>query len=272
VYLTEANSGWWRKSKQWQALPVVAFLYIAVAAATPELQELPLAERLGMDIARDERSKPNLIVPLLALKKGDRVMDIFAGGGYYSEILARLVGDTGEVLLHNNRGFRAWGINILNARFNDRQAPANITRYDREMKELGLAPESLDAAIMVMAFHDLYVVPTRYNGEKYVPVGKPADVDAFGAQILKALRPGGRFVVIDHAAADSMSRAEALQLHRIHEKYARAELERLEFDYVGRSDVLSNPADDYEAIVFDPHVKGHTDRFVLIFQKGPVKK
>lgn len=259
-------------SKRWQALPIVAFLHIAVAAAASGLEGLALSGRLSIDIARDEHSKPDLIVPLLKLKKGDRVMDIFAGGGYYSEILAAVVGHTGEVILHNNLGFRAWGINILNARFNDRQAPPNITRYDRELKNLGLASESLDAAIMVMAFHDLYVVPTRYNGEKYVPVGKPADVDAFGAQILGALRPGGRLVVIDHAAGDSMSRADALELHRLHERYARAELERLEFEYVGRSDVLSNPADDYEAIVFDPHVKGHTDRFVLVFQKGLGKK
>ena len=124
--------------------------------------------RLEADIARDEHSKPSAILPLLKLQPGDLVVDIFAGGGYYSELLAGIVGPDGEVLLHNNRGFRAWGVNLLEDRFNGRTF-ANITLHDREIADLDLGANTLDAAILVMAYHDMYVVPSRYNGEKYVP-------------------------------------------------------------------------------------------------------
>ncbi len=55
--------------------------------------------RLPADVARDARSRPDVTLPMLNLKAGDRVADIFAGGGYYSELLAAIVGAAGEVLL-----------------------------------------------------------------------------------------------------------------------------------------------------------------------------
>ena len=55
--------------------------------------------RLPTDLLRDKRSKAQVIIPLL---------------NYYNEPLAYVVGEQGQVLLHNNRGFKAWGINILN--------------------------------------------------------------------------------------------------------------------------------------------------------------
>ena len=70
--------------------------------------------RLPTDLLRDKRSKAQVIIPLLNLHPGDRVVDVFGSGGYYNEPLAYVVGEQGQVLLHNNRGFKAWGINILN--------------------------------------------------------------------------------------------------------------------------------------------------------------
>ena len=69
--------------------------------------------RLENDIERDQRSKPQAVIPLLDLETGDRVVDIFAGGGYYTELLAAVVGAEGEAILHNNSGFEQWGVNGL---------------------------------------------------------------------------------------------------------------------------------------------------------------
>jgi predicted methyltransferase len=222
--------------------------------------------RLPQDLVRDERSRPAAVIALLNIAAGDRVVDVFAGGGYYSELLASVVGDSGEVLLHNNQGFRAWGVNILNDRFTDRTID-NITQHDREIADLELGTHSLDAALLVMAYHDMYVVPKRYNGEKYVPVGHPADVEHFLQQIYRSLKPGARFVVVDHAAGDTTSADDAFELHRMHECFARTEIESRGFRFVESSDALRNPADDRSMIVFDSDVQGRTDRFVLAFEK-----
>ncbi len=222
--------------------------------------------RLPADLERDMRSQPESIIPLLNLTPGDRVVDLFGSGGYYSELLASVVGESGEVLLHNNRGFRAWGVNILNDRFKGRTVN-NITQHDREIADLDLGTEKLDAAILVMAYHDMYVIPTRYNGDKYVPIGPPADVEHLVEQIYRGLKPGARLVIVDHAAGSSTDMDDALELHRIHESFVKSDIEAYGFQYVGSCDVLRNPDDDRSMIVFDSDIRGKTDRFVLVFEK-----
>ena len=223
--------------------------------------------RLVQDVSRDARSKPQKVIPLLRLESGDRVADIFGGGGYYSELLASVVGDDGEVLLHNNDGFEAWGINGLNDRFAQNRNPGNIKRHTRSGINLDLESESLDGILIVMAFHDLYVIPKRYNGNEYVPVGKPANVEYFLKQIFLALKPGGRFVVVDHSADGKMDLETLTDLHRIEESFARQEIESAGFHFVESSEALRNPADDGTLIVFDLDVQGNTDRFVYAFEK-----
>jgi predicted methyltransferase len=222
--------------------------------------------RLPDDIARDSRSKPEAVIPLLHITPGATVVDIFGSGGYYSELLAGVVGASGEVWLHNNDGFEAWGINGLRDRFDKRDA-GNINRHTRSGINLDLGEETMDAAIIVMALHDIYVIPKRYNGEEYVPVGNPANAAYFLEQIYTALKPGSRFVVVEHAGDTMMESEEVFDLHRMNEAMARSEVESVGFRLVESSDVLRNPNDDRSMIVFDSDIKGQTDRFVLSFEK-----
>jgi len=226
--------------------------------------------RLEEDAARDQRSKPEAVIPLLNLQVGDRIVDLFAGGGYYTELLATVVGENGEAILHNNNGFEAWGINGLSDRFAPGRDPGNIVRHTRNGINLDLEAESIDGALIVMAYHDLYVIPKRYNGEKYVPVGSPANTKYFLNQILIALKPGGRFVVVDHAGDEKMDHDAIADLHRIKESFTHNEIEAAGFKFVDSADALRNPRDNRTMIVFDLDVQGKTDRFVLAFEK-PVK-
>ncbi|MCB1672601.1 MAG: hypothetical protein R3F41_17995 [Gammaproteobacteria bacterium] len=223
-------------------------------------------DRLPADIERDTRSRPEKIIPLLGIEPGDRVVDIFAGGGYYSELLARVLAPDGVAVLHNNMGFEAWGVNELTDRFY-RRDPGNIDRHTTNGINLDLPAESVDAALIVMALHDLYVVPKRYNGKEYVPVGSPMNVQYFLEQVFNALRGGGRFVVVDHAGEPGMDNDLVADLHRLNENFARTEIEARGFEFVTSSNALRNPADDRNRIVFDEDLRGRTDRFVLVFQK-----
>ena len=226
--------------------------------------------RLENDIDRDQRSKPQAVIPLLDLETGDRVVDIFAGGGYYTELLAAVVGAEGEAILHNNSGFEQWGVNGLTDRFASGRDPGNIVRHTRSGINLDLEANSLDGALIIMAYHDLYVVPKRYNGEEYVPVGNPANTEYFLQQVFDALKPGGRFVVVDHSGDATMVHDVVADLHRIKEEFTRVEVEAAGFNFVDSTDALRNPEDDRSMIVFDLDVQGKTDRFVFAFEKPTI--
>ncbi len=254
-------------------LAVLGFLTISqsLSAAAIDgaavLAAMNKQDRLPDDITRDARSQPQDVIPLLALETGDRVVDIFAGGGYYTELLASVVGRQGEALLHNNNGFEAWGINGLTDRFALGRDAGNIMRHNRSGINLDLGEASLDGALIVMAFHDLYVVPKRYNGEEYVPVGNPANTKYFLEQVFTALKPGGRFVVVDHAGDALMDHDVIADLHRIEESFVRSEIEDAGFIFVNSSEALRNEADDRSMIVFDLDVQFKTDRFIFAFEK-----
>ncbi len=240
-------------------------LFLVLIVGRPVVNaEFP--ERLQRDKQRDATSKPHLILPLLNLQSGSSVVDVFAGGGYYSELLAREVGFEGRVLLYNTEGFRLWGINDLNTRFDRRSLP-NIQQHTAPFTEPGLGEGSYDAAIMVLALHDLYVTPTQYDGERYVPTGEASGGQALLKHLHTALKPGSRFVVIDHVGDPDQPAREVLDLHRIHENFVIDEVVAAGFRFLESSGALRNPEDDHRAIVFDPHVKRKTDRFVLVFER-----
>lgn len=222
--------------------------------------------RLASDVKRDARSQPHKIIPLLNLTAGDRVIDIFGSGGYYSDLLARVLAEEGAAILHNNQGFEQWGSNILQDRYANGM-PDNVVVHTRSGINLDLEPASLDGALIVMALHDLYVIPKRYNGEAYVAVGPPANVAYFYEQLLAGLKPGGRFVVVDHAGEPGMEHEQTTDLHRIGEDYLREDIVAHGFAYLGSEAALRNPEDDRARIVFDEDLQGRTDRFVLVFEK-----
>jgi predicted methyltransferase len=95
----------------------------------------------------------------------------------------------------------------------------------------------------------------------------PADVPAFNKAVFAALKPGGRFVIIDHAAPDGTGLRDTDTTHRIDAAVVKADLAAAGFRFVGESQVLRNPADDRTKLVFDPSVRGKTDQFVYVFER-----
>ena len=118
-----------------------------------------------------------------------------------------------------------------------------------------------------MAIHDMYVIPKRYNGVEYVQVGEMANAQYLLQQVYFSLKPGGRFVVIDHAGNENSDNETVSELHRIMETFVREEIEKQGFQFLSSTDSLRNGEDDRSMIVFDLDVQGKTDRFVLTFEK-----
>jgi len=92
-------------------------------------------------------------------------------------------------------------------------------------------------------------------------------VPAFNKAVFRALKPGGRFVVIDHVAPEGSKLAATDTTHRIDPAVVKADMKAAGFRFVGESSALRNPADPHTNLVFDKSIRGHTDQFVLIYRK-----
>jgi predicted methyltransferase len=205
------------------------------------------------DRKRDEGRKPQQIIHFAGIKPGMRVLDIVASGGYYTEVLSHRVGEKGEVLSHNNK----FMLNVLEGRFkkemDDRLADdrlTNVTRFHKEFGEFGLKSE-VDAATMVLNYHDLYNFPEEKR-------------QAFLNEVKTALKPGGIFLVIDMEGNEG---PHDPKLHRLNSKIVKNEITAAGFTLADESSILANPNDDHKLVVFDPAIRGKADRYVFKFVK-----
>ena len=128
-------------------------------------------DRPAADHERDVRAQPAKVLTLLGARPGLHVIDYLAGDGYYSELLARVVGAKGQVTVYNNMGYAAYFGQNLFKRFADHRVP-NTAFKVVDIANLKLAPNSLDAALFVMAYHDVYYTPQGASG----PMGDPAQM------------------------------------------------------------------------------------------------
>jgi len=223
----------------------------------------PLAEavnnpaRSDADRQRDERSKPGQMMAFMGASPGMIVLDVFSGGGYYSELLSYVVGEDGQVYAHTNNAYQGWIGTQYDARFADNRLP-NVVTHLAETKDLKLEDDSFDLALMIMSYHDVYYTDSDW----------PAiDAKDFLSQIYDAIKPGGTLVVIDHAANAGTGHAVTQDFHRIDPEFARQDFERIGFVFVEASEALRNPEDDHGVSSFDPSIRGNTDKFAFRFSK-----
>jgi predicted methyltransferase len=205
------------------------------------------------DLTRDITSKPVETLAMIKLAEGATVLDLLGGNGYFSELAAQQVGPTGKVLLHNNAAYHSF----VGKAFDERMGSGrlkNVVRYDREVDQLGLADNSVDAVLFVMGYHDMYHVGPKWK----------IDPKNLMGQVRAALKPGGLMLVIDHSAPVGSKLTHSQDNHRIDIAYVKDELRQFGFEPVSESDVLANPQDNRLLSVFDPAIRGKTDRFLLV--------
>ncbi len=222
-------------------------------------RQLAAPSRTAEDRERDARDRPETVLAFAEFGRGDTIADIFGGGGYYSEILSGVVGPTGQVLLVNNAPYDAYAKKGLAPRLAGNRL-ANVRYSIAPNEALGLGAATLDGALIVMSYHDLYYVDPD-NGWPAVDAGQ------FIGQIVAALKPGGRLLIVDHAAREGTGKADAQTLHRIEEAFAVRDFKAHGLTFVGSIDTLRNRDDDRSANVFDAAIKGKTDRFVHLYRK-----
>lgn len=230
----------------------------ALADASGVQRVLAAPDRAQADRARDQRDKAAEVIGWMNIAPGSKVVDIFAGGGYWSELFAAAVGPNGQVLVHNNAAYRQFVGPDVGKRFAGKSGPAQI--HDREVSNLALGHNQHDLMYMGLSFHDLYFVNEKD--------GWPAIDDShFIAQLYRGLVPGGRLVIVDHQAAQGSGAAAAQALHRIEKAFVVQRLTQAGFTLRSQSALLENATDDPAVSVFDASVRGKTSRFLLEFVK-----
>lgn len=240
---------------------VVAMLLSALSYAdghTAIEQAVANSNRPAADRQRDADRMPAEVLEFFEIEPSMRVIDIFAGGGYYAEILSYVVGPQGEVALYNNGGWDGFVGAGVEERLAGNRLP-NVSNIVMEANELALESNYYDAAVFVLGFHDLYYVEE--------PSWPAIDADNFIERLYGIIKPGGILGIVDHAAEPGVSVTVANTLHRIDPGIIRSDLISAGFDFIGETDILRNPSDDRSKPMSDPSIRGQTDRVVMKFQK-----
>jgi predicted methyltransferase len=213
-------------------------------------------DRPAADIDRDAARRPAELLAFAGVVPSDKIADIMPGQGYFTRLFSAAVGPGGHVYAIVPTELAQAAPKTADAAKALAADPhfANVSALVEPSATLG-APEPLDLAWTSDNYHDLY----GFFGA--------AQAARFDAAVFAMLKPGGVFIVIDHAAAAGADGASGKTLHRIDPAIVRAQVLAAGFTFVAESPVLRNPADGHETTVFSPAIRGHTDQFVLKFRK-----
>ena len=238
---------------------------LAVSPAGAQAQRADVAAAVASSgrpadaVKLDASRRPAEVLTFMGLKRGAMALDLFAGSGYYTEIIAKAVGPKGGVLAWDPAGFVNGDAKKNWAGLKTR-AP-NSGWFYTPASGLSLPSATFDFAMLHLNYHDTYWESAKYNFPRMDPA-------AFLRTVFQAMKPGGTVAVIDHVAnAGGDPREVAEKLHRIGPAVVRRDFEAAGFVLDGQSNLLANPADDHSKEVFDPSIRGKTDRLAYRFKK-----
>ncbi len=241
-------------------LALATTLCIATAKDTPR-QAVPAYVKAAIadpvragDTKDDARRHGAEIVAFAGVKPGDKVLEIAPGGGYFTRIFSKVVGDKGHVYAVVPEPMRKYADATV-------KLPETLANVDVQFQPADAlsAPQPVDVIFTSQNYHDY---PNKMMG--------PTDPAVLDKAAFAALKPGGVFIVIDHATAAGIGMGATETLHRIDPATVKQQVEAAGFKLVGESSVLRNPADDHSLNVFDKGIRGHTDQFAYKFRK-PMK-
>ncbi|MEJ0036122.1 MAG: hypothetical protein WDO68_08555 [Gammaproteobacteria bacterium] len=232
----------------------------AYGAGEPDLYDKAISSpaRPQSDRERDPLDRPAELLRLAGIKPGMQVADLMAADGYYTEILSRVVGTKGHVLMLNNSAYDSWSPSWPK-RIAGNRLP-NVEHRTVDLNHMDLTAGTLDAILMIKIYHDLYWVDPKGEWPK-------VDVPAVLDQLARALKPGSVLLVVDHSAKAGTGNADASRLHRIEEAFAKQDIEPHGFELVTHSDALRKPEDKRDLLSYEGPGLNHTDRFVLVFRR-----
>ena len=189
---------------------------------------------------------------------GSTVMDVWPGSGDWTRLFSDIAGPEGRVysfvpteLAH----FKSDPVGQMRALAKE-QGRENVEVVSADLVALQEISQSLDVVWLHLFYHDLHTALLQTRGA--TPAG-------FNRAVYERLKPGGLYVIVDHVAATGTGAGRAESLHRIDPATVREEVETAGFVLDAESIALANKDDPHSTKVFDPSIKGETDRFAYRF-------
>jgi predicted methyltransferase len=244
----------------------------AAAAPAPYTPAADVPEHIKKAIAAEDRSpedraldagrKPGEVLAFFGIAQNQKIGELFAGGGYTTELLARIVGDGGKIYAQNTKEIMD---KFARKPWSERAAEPimkNVVTVEQST-ETPFPPEAknLDAVVSVLNYHDF--------------VWMKVDRAKMNKAVFDALKPGGVYAIVDHSAAEKSGTRDVETFHRIDEETVKQEVTAAGFKLEAESDVLRNPEDKRDwngSPKAAAEKRGTTDRFVLRFVKPEKKK
>jgi predicted methyltransferase len=230
----------------------------AAKASDPIATAVADANRPDGDKQRDASRKPVETLAFAGVKPGDQVAELLPGGGYFTRIFSKLVGPGGHVYA------------LVPAPLPN--APPDVPDFAARVKAIAADPNYSNVSVVVEPFSQLKVsepVDLVWTSQNYHDLHNfpGMDVTVFNQLVFDALKPGGIYLILDHAAEPGSGTRDTATLHRIDAEIVKKEVLAAGFVLVGSSDLLRDPGDVHAVKVFDPSVRGKTDQFILKFRK-----
>jgi len=236
------------------ALALFAATAAAPAAfAAPTAIERAVADptRPAKDVAADAARHPAETLAFAGVKPGMTVAELFPGGGYFTRMIADVVGPKGEIIGIENAGWKG-------AVTADRKTLAEINRPNIALQVEPFGQLELTRPV------DLFWITQNYHDLKIAQFGN-VDTAAFNRAVYAALKPGGTYFILDHQANPGATVEDIAKLHRIEKAQVIREVTAAGFRLVGEGRFLARASDDHTRPIFDLH--GETDQYALKFVK-----
>ncbi len=219
--------------------------YVAALASDP---------RTDADRERDAARMTAETLAFAKVRPGEHVIDMIIGGGFFTRAFSAAVGPTGHVTAWQPQEFVGFQESYGQA-VRDADALANA---DGVISPIGAPvwPTGIDLVFTAQNYHDLHLTP--------FPTDTASKVNA---AVFTALKPGGRYVIVDHNAVAGSGLSAANGLHRIDVEQVKREVLAAGFVLDGESAILMRADDPLTANVFDGSIRGRTSQFMLRFRK-----
>jgi predicted methyltransferase len=207
-----------------------------------------------------DASTQSELIRFAGIKASGTVIDVYPGDGDWTRLFSDLVGPEGRVYSFVPTEVAHFKSDPLGRMRELSQEPGrgNVAAVSADIVALAEVTQPADVVWLHLFYHDLHTPLIQARG---------ATAAAFNSAVHDRLKPGGSYVIVDHAAAAGTGTSSASSLHRIDPAAVRQEAEAAGFVLEAESSLLAKSDDPHSAKVFESSIKGETDRFAYRFVK-----
>jgi predicted methyltransferase len=207
-----------------------------------------------------DQAKLSELIQFARVDAGSTVIDVYPGDGDWTRLFSDIVGAEGRVYSFVPAEIAALKDDQVDRMRALAREPGreNVEAVSADLVAMPGVTGPADVLWMHLFYHDLHTKLIQAKG---------ATAAAFNRAVYERLKPGGYYVIVDHAAAAGSGTSESQSLHRIDPASIHEEVTAAGFVLDAESTMLANKDDAHSIKVFEPVIKGETDRIVYRFMK-----